>query len=80
MKDITQLLEEPNVTIAIVGAMDNPSKYGYVIYGDSKLEGFRVFPVNPNNSSIDGDKPFNRPGNGAHAERLCIYIMFNELR
>ncbi len=70
MKDITQLLEEPNVTIAIVGAMDNPSKYGYVIYRDSKLEGFRVFPVNPNRSSIDGDKALNRLGKGANAERL----------
>ncbi len=37
MKATTQLLEEPNVTIAIVGAMDNLSKYGYVIYRDSNI-------------------------------------------
>ena len=70
MKDTTQLLEAPNVTIAIVGAMDNHSKYGSVIYRDSNLTGFRVFPVNPNRSSIDGDKALNRLGKGANAERL----------
>ncbi len=70
MKDTTQLLEEPNVTIAIVGAMDNLSRYGYVIYRDSNLKGFQVFPVNPNRSSIDGDKALNRLGKGANAERL----------
>ncbi len=37
MKDTTQLLEEPNVTIAIVGAMDNPPKSGYVIHRDSNI-------------------------------------------
>ena len=59
------------MTTVIVGARDNPSKYGYVLYRDSKLEGFRVFPVNPHRSSIDGDKTFNRLGKGAHADRLA---------
>ncbi len=60
MKEIMQLLEEPGATIAIVGATENPSKYGYVIYKDLKLKGLTVYPVNPNRSSVDGDKAFKR--------------------
>ncbi len=60
MKDIMQLLDEPDTTIAIVGATENPSKYGYLIYKDLKLKGLTVYPVNPNRSSVDGDKTFNR--------------------
>ncbi|MDA2931046.1 CoA-binding protein [Acidobacteria bacterium AH-259-O06] len=62
MKDITKLLDEPESTIAIVGATDNPSKYGYVVYRDLKRKGFTVYPVNPNRSSVDGDKTFKRLG------------------
>lgn len=60
MKDVMQLLDEPGTTIAIVGATENPSKYGYVIYKDLKLKGLTVYPVNPNRSSVDGDKAFKR--------------------
>lgn len=60
MKDIMQLLDEPGTTIAIVGATENPSKYGYVIYKDLKLKGLNVYPVNPNRSSVDGDEAFKR--------------------
>ena len=60
MKDILQLLDEPGTTIAIVGATEDPSKYGYVIYKDLKLKGLTVYPVNPNRSSVDGDKAFKR--------------------
>jgi predicted CoA-binding protein len=58
MKDIAELLHEPDVTIAIVGANDHPSKYGYVIYRDLKRKGFKLFPVNPNSAEIDGDKAY----------------------
>ena len=60
MTDITRLLDEPDTTIAIVGATDNPSKYGYVIYRDLKQKGFPVYPVNPNRPTVDGDKTFKR--------------------
>ena len=60
MKDILQLLDEPGTTIAIVGATEDPSKYGYVIYKDLKLKGLTVYPVNSNRSSVDGDKAFKR--------------------
>ncbi|HEX9654547.1 MAG TPA: CoA-binding protein [bacterium] len=58
MKDIAALLDEPQTTIAVVGANDNPSKYGYVIYRDLKRKGYAVFAVNPNRQTVDGDRAF----------------------
>lgn len=60
LKDITALLDEPATSIAVVGATDNPSKYGSVIYQDLKRKGFKVYPVNPGRSSVDGDQAFAR--------------------
>ena len=58
MEDILGLLEKPDTTLAIVGATDNPAKYGYVIYRDLKRKGFTVFPVNRNRQTVDGDTAF----------------------
>jgi len=58
IKDIASLLSEPGTTVAVVGATDNPSKYGYVIYRDLKRKGYRVFAVNPRRSTVDSDPAF----------------------
>ena len=58
MKDIATLLDEPDTSVAVVGATDNPAKYGYVIYRDLKHKGFTVFPVNPNRKTVDGDEVY----------------------
>jgi predicted CoA-binding protein len=58
MKDIATLLEEPGTTVAVVGATDNPAKYGYVIYRDLKRKGYPVFPVNRHRTEVDGDKAY----------------------
>lgn len=58
MKDILDLLREPDVTIAIVGANNNPSKYGNTIYRDLKRKGYTIFPVNPSTPEVEGDKAY----------------------
>lgn len=58
MKDIATILSEPDATVAVVGATDNPAKYGYVIYRDLKRKGYVVFPVNPRRETVDGDRAF----------------------
>ncbi len=58
MLDIAKLLEELKITIAVVGATDNPAKYGSVIYRDLKRKGFKVYPVNPRRNTVDGDRAF----------------------
>jgi predicted CoA-binding protein len=58
MNDIASLLHRDDTTVAVVGATDNPAKYGSVIYRDLKRKGFRVFAVNPNRDSVDGDPTY----------------------
>lgn len=41
---------------AVVGASENHDKYGYMIYRKLKARGYKVFPINPNYGTIDGDK------------------------
>ena len=58
MNDIATLLNRDDTTIAVVGATDDPSKYGSVIYRDLKRKGFTVYPVNPNRDTVDGDPTY----------------------
>jgi predicted CoA-binding protein len=53
--DILTLLEQPETTVAVIGATDNPAKFGCRIYRDLKRKGFTVFAVNPNRDTVDGD-------------------------
>lgn len=40
----------------VVGANENPEKYGNMIYRKLKAHGYTVYPVNPNYEMIEGDK------------------------
>ena len=62
VKGIEQMLNETETTIAIVGATDDVSKYGYRIYRDLKAKNFCVYPVNPNRLTVDGDETFKDIG------------------
>ncbi|UWG96362.1 CoA-binding protein [Dehalobacter sp. DCM] len=43
---------------AVVGATQNPQKYGYKLYRKLKNRGYTVYPVNPVYPDIDGDVCF----------------------
>lgn len=58
MNDIATLLNRDDTTVAVVGATDDPSKYGSVIYRDLKRKGYDVYPVNPNRETVDGDPAY----------------------
>lgn len=60
MQDILQLLDQPDTTIALVGATDNPSKYGHTIYLDLKRKGYTVVPVNPQRATVNGDRAYEK--------------------
>ena len=55
---MTFSLDNPATTIAVVGATDDPSKYGARIYRDLKAKGYRVYPVNPARDTVDGDPAY----------------------
>ena len=58
MDNITSLLKAPGATVALVGATDNPRKYGSIIYRDLKRKGFPVYAVNPSRTTVDGDPAY----------------------
>jgi len=51
-------LQKIDTTIAIVGASNNPQKFGNQIYIDLRSKGFKVYPINPNEEFIEGDKAY----------------------
>ncbi len=55
MDPVSAALLDPDTIIAVVGANDDPGKYGSVIYRDLKMKGFNVFAVNPKRDTVDGD-------------------------
>ena len=55
MTDLTPLLAKPGASVAVIGATDHPAKYGGIIYRDLKAKGYKVFAVNPNRETVDGD-------------------------
>lgn len=59
MLNVAALLDEPATTVAVVGATDTPTKYGFVIYRDLKRKGYEVYPVNPNRQTVDGDHAYD---------------------
>ena len=58
MNDIATLLNRDDTSVAVVGATDDPAKYGSVIYRDLKRKCYVVFPVNPKRDTVDGDPAF----------------------
>src|SRR5438270_12180680 len=45
-------------TVAIIGASNNPSKYGNKAVRAFAKEGYTIYPVNPNESEIQGLQSF----------------------
>ena len=41
---------------AVIGANNDPDKFGNIIYRRLKCEGYTVYPVNPMYDNVEGDK------------------------
>ena len=54
LDDANELLRHTSTRIAVVGASNDPRKFGNIITRDMIRHGYRVFPVNPAESSIAG--------------------------
>lgn len=55
---LLDLLDAPDTVIAVVGATDDERKFGHAIYRDLKGKGYKVYAVNPNRASVDGDPAY----------------------
>ena len=51
-------LKDKNKSIALIGASNDPSKYGNKILLNLKSKGFNVIPVNTKEEEIDGSTAF----------------------
>jgi uncharacterized protein len=58
MSRFDSLLDEPGTSIAVIGATDDPHKYGGIAYRQLKAMGYRVFAVNPGRQTVDGDPAY----------------------
>ena len=59
---ILELLNKKDCTIAVVGATNDASKYGNIIYRDLKNKKIKVYGINPKATTIDGDKAYHSLG------------------
>lgn len=54
LSEATALLRSAKTRIAVVGASNNPAKYGNIIVKNLMAHGYQVFPVNPHEATIAG--------------------------
>lgn len=54
LANATARLRRTATRIAVVGASNDPSKYGNIIVNNLKDQGYRVLPVNPKETTIAG--------------------------
>jgi uncharacterized protein len=54
LEEATNLLRSTGTRIAVVGASNDPSKFGNIIVEDLIEHGYQVFPVNLNEAMIAG--------------------------
>ena len=70
---ISRILDECR-TIAVVGLSSNPSRASNSVSGYMRRQGYRVIPVNPNESSVFGEKSY--PDLYAVPEKIDLVDVF----
>jgi predicted CoA-binding protein len=72
-REIVEVLRSAQ-TVAVVGASSNPARDSHTAVRYLKAQGYRVFPVNPNESEVDGLPAY--PSLAALPERPDIVDVF----
>lgn len=70
---IRRILDECR-TIAVVGLSSDPSRASNSVSGYMKRQGYRVIPVNPNETSVFGEKSY--PDLSAVREKIDLVDVF----
>ena len=55
---VLQKLKQKNVRIALVGASNEPHKFGNRIYLELRSKGYDIVPINPKDKLIEGDRAY----------------------
>ncbi len=56
---ILELLKKKDVKIALIGATNDSTKYGNIIYRDLKNKNYSIYGINPKATTIDGDRAYH---------------------
>lgn len=75
MNDLRGLLEKADTSFAVVGATDTPGKFGGRIYRDLKRKGFKVFAVNPNRDTVDGDLAYAKLSDLPETPTMAVMVV-----
>jgi predicted CoA-binding protein len=75
MNQVALLLDDPDTSVAVVGATDEPGKYGGIVYRRLKAFGYEVFAVNPNRHEVDGDPTFPNLRSLPEAPTLVCFVV-----
>ena len=70
---IRRILDECR-TIAVVGLSSDPSRPSHSVSGYMRRQGYRVIPVNPNETSVFGEKAY--PDLSAVPEKIDLVDVF----
>ncbi len=73
MESIPSFIDSKN-SFAIIGASNNGEKYGNQVYRDLRESGRVVYPVNPKEESIEGDKCYSSLNSLLESRRVDIVI------
>ncbi len=55
---MADVLNEPGTTVALVGATDDPWKFGHRIYHDLTHKGIEVIPINRTRATVAGERAY----------------------
>lgn len=55
---VLEVLQKKDVTIAIIGATNDSTKFGNKIYRDLKSKNIKIYGINPKATTIDGDPAY----------------------
>jgi predicted CoA-binding protein len=75
MSQVALLMDEPDTSVAVVGATDEPGKYGGIVYRRLKSFGYKVYAVNPNRSEVDGDATYPDLASLPEAPTLVNFVV-----
>ena len=64
---VLEALQWPDVRIALVGASNDPAKFGNRIFRDLVAKGYAVWPVNPREPGSASAARITTPGGGWRA-------------
>ncbi len=70
---------DKNFTYAIIGASNNPEKYGHKVMQDLLDGGYQVIPINPKDGEILGEKVYATIGEVSEKVDVAIMIVPPEI-